>query len=124
APLPAEDAGGDGPSRRTALPDRPPVVGALAEARLLRGRNGDAASALKGDRAGAAAVAARQRRTRDRDTGARHAGTHIAVGVPDYSQDPGPRQRLRFTRLPRGAARLAVARRCVRRAAARARSVS
>ena len=37
-----EDLGGVGPPRRAPLPDRPPVVGAVAEAGRDRGRRGDA----------------------------------------------------------------------------------
>src|SRR6266511_3843227 len=120
----AEDAGGDGPSRRAALSDRASVVGALAEARVLRSRDGDAAAARPRRRRGAPAAPARERLPEDRDAAPRHARAHVAVGVPDDPTDPRSRQRLRLARLPQHPPRLAVARRGIQRAAPRARALA
>ncbi len=105
------------PSRRAALPDGAPVVGAVAEARVERGRGGDAARRRRRRARGAASAAARERLLEARHGGARHARAHVAVGVHDGAQGARARQRLRLARLPRDPPCDAAARPGVRRGA-------
>src|SRR5919204_593109 len=116
-----EDAGGAGPPRRAPLPDRPPVVRALAEARRDRGRDRDRAPARARDPARAAAAAARGPVPPVHHRTARHAGADVALGVPDDPQGARAREWLRLARLPRRAAGLARPRRGLPRAPPRGR---
>ena len=118
----AEDARGDGASRRAPLPDRAPVVGALAQARVLRGRDGDRGAARAQPGRGDPFAPPRERLPEDRDAAARHARAHVAVGVPDDPAHPRPRQRVRLAGLPQHPPCVAVARRGVRRTATRGRA--
>ena len=113
-----------GASRRAAVPDRPSGVGAVAEARVRRGRGGDAP-----DRG-----ARRRRRPAPARAGDR--GLKYVVGFLEHLERMSPweyqevrralgsRLGLRLARLPPRQARLAAAARGVPRAAARAGAVA
>ena len=121
-----KSAGRVGAPRRAPLPDRAPVVGALAQARVDRGRGGDAAD--RGARRSRGAL--RLLRPRERARSGTSIGVprapraDVAVGVPGGAARARARLRLRLARLPRDPARLAAALRRVRRAAPRARALA
>ena len=117
-------AGRVGASRRAALPDRAPVVGALAQARVGRGGGGDAPRRGARPRRGAAAAAPRERALAYVERLPRAPRADVAVGVPGGAARARPRLRLRLARLPRDPPRLAAALGRVRRAAPRARAVA
>src|SRR5581483_784346 len=81
APGAAEDGGGVAAPRRAPVPDRPPELGALAEALLDRDRRSGAARRGRRDRTGAPPAAPRQRLPEARHDRARHARAHVTVGV-------------------------------------------
>src|SRR4029077_13071907 len=77
-----EGAGRVGAPRRAPLPDRPPVVGALAQACVDGGGGGDAADRGAWPRRRAATAAAGERRRAPRRLVPRAPRAHVAVGVP------------------------------------------
>ena len=119
AALAAEDRRRVGAPRRAALLHRAPGVGAVAEARVERGRGGDTAD--RGARARGRPAPARPREPLPQVRGGlpRAPRADVAVGVPGDPTRARSRLRLRLARLPRDPARLAAAARRVRRAAAR-----
>src|SRR5438093_6796323 len=102
APLAAAHTGGAGAPRRAPLPDGAPVLGALAEARLLRGRGCDGAPPQERDGGGDSPPTPFGRGDEDRDAATGPARAHVAVGVPVDPARPRPRQRVRLARLPLG----------------------
>src|SRR5207253_8099766 len=93
----AETAGGDEPPGRAPLHDRPPDLGALAEARGLRGRRGG----RRGPRRGGALPAARGARPPVRDELTRHARADEPVGVPRGPHAARTRFGIRLARVAR-----------------------
>src|SRR5581483_3709905 len=113
------------PPRRAPVPDRAPVLGALAEARRRGAGGGDGAPRARRDRPGAEAPAPLDPLLPARHPGARHARADVAVGV--HVRHPAgarARQRLRLPRLEPRPARRAAARSGVPRAAPRGRPVA
>ena len=96
---------------RAAVPDRPSVLGALAEARRRRGRGGDGADRGVRSRRRAAAAAPLGPLPDDRHRRPRHARAHVPLGVPGGAQGARPRKRLRLARLQGDPPRAAGARR-------------
>ena len=99
----AEAAGGADAPRRAPVPDRPPVLGAVAEAR--RGGDGARRAAPRAPRARRGAAAARPDAPLPavRHRAAGHARADVAVGVPGDPPRPRPRLGLRLAGLPRAA---------------------
>ena len=114
AAVAAEDAGGAGPPRRAAVPDRPPDVGAVAEARRDRGRRGGRAASSGDEVAPALRLLRRSVLCLQYVTDpARHARPDESVGLPADPRRARSRQRLRLARRsadrPRVTQRLSVA---------------
>ena len=103
-------AGRVGAPRRAPVPGRPPVVGALAEARHERRRGGGAARRGGRRRGGRAPAPAPAPLPAVRHRPARHARGAVALGVPGDPQGARSRQRVRLARLADAARRAAAAR--------------
>src|SRR5205823_623586 len=116
-----EDPRGAGAPRRAPLPDRAPVIRAVAETGRDRGRDRGRPPPRARDRSGPAAAPAREPLPPIHHGPARHARADVALGVPDDPQGARPRERLRLAWLPRRSPRLARARRGLPRPAARGR---
>src|SRR4029079_13456246 len=78
AALAPEDRRGARAPRRAPLPDGAPVLGAVAQARLERGGDGDRAAPRGRDRTGAPAPPAHDSLSEARDRAARHARADVA----------------------------------------------
>src|SRR4051812_11861494 len=106
-----------GASRRAALPDRAPVVRALAEARVDRGPGGDALARAAEPRGCEPASSARLRFAAVRRLVPRPPRADVSVGVPGSAARARPRVRLRLARIPGDPPRIAIVARGLPRSA-------